>query len=307
LSWTNADIPDLTGATAMVTGANAGIGYWIALHLARNGAEVVLACRSVPKAEAALADLRAAVRGGAFEILPLDLADLASVRAAADEFGARHDRLDVLVNNAGIALAKQGRTTDGFESHLGTNFLGHFALTGLLLDAVLAAPQGRVVHTGSLQHRTGRLDLTDLGFDRRRYLGVNAYAQSKVATLLVMGELERRLRAAGASAISLGAHPGVAGTNIADGYTIRNVRALDKVIDFVLDRYIPSPEAAATSTLFAATSPQALGGTYTGPSRRAGTSGPPAPARLSGRAQDPAVARQLWDIAERLTGVTFRV
>jgi NAD(P)-dependent dehydrogenase (short-subunit alcohol dehydrogenase family) len=289
----------------MVTGANAGIGYWIALHLARNGAEVVLGCRSAPKAAAAVADLRAAVPAGRFEVVPLDLTDLASVRAAAEAFRSRHEHLDLLINNAGIALARQGRTTDGFESHLGTNYLGHFALTGLLLDRVLAAPHGRVVHTGSLQHRLGRVDLTDLSFDRRRYLSANAYAQSKVATLLFMGELERRLRAAGTNAISLGAHPGVAGTNIADGYAIRNVAALDRLIDFILERYIPTPEQAASSTLFAATSASAAGGSYTGPSRRFETSGPPAPARLARRAQDPAMARRLWDVSERLTGVPF--
>jgi NAD(P)-dependent dehydrogenase (short-subunit alcohol dehydrogenase family) len=238
-------------------------------------------------------------------VLRVDLADLASVRRAADQQRERHPRLDVLVNNAGVALVPRGRTADGYETHLGANFLGHYALTGLLLDRVLAAPAGRVVHVGSLQHRTCRIDVSDPHYDRRRYVAWTAYGQSKLALLTLMVELERRFRAAGVEAVSLGAHPGVSGTGIADDYKIRNIPALEPAVDWILDHAIPTPEEAARPSLRAATDVTVPGGAYLGPGGPFELGGPPAPARLSRRALDPGAGQAVVRLGERLTGVTL--
>ncbi|MCW2783925.1 MAG: putative Protochlorophyllide reductase [Marmoricola sp.] len=305
MTWGPTDIPDLSEKVALVTGANSGIGLATSLQLARSGAQVVLACRSVERAEAAISSLRAAVPDGRFAILAADLGDLGTLRLAGAEFGSLHERLDILVNNAGIALAPEGRTADGFESHLGANFLGHVALTAQLLPYVLAAPAGRVVHVGSVQHVVGRIDLGDLNFERRRYRGWKAYGQSKLATMLFMRELDRRLRLAGANAISVGAHPGVAGTNIHESYRIAEVRALRPAIDLVVHRVLQDPDHAARPSLMAATAPGIEGGSYYGPSRV--LSGPPVRARLAKRARDRDLATRLWTVAEDLTGASFAV
>lgn len=302
--WTPDDIADLSGKVALVTGANGGIGYWTALHLARHGAHVVMACRSVERAATARAELLAAVPAGSFEVLPLDLADLSSVRRAAARFLEDHHHLDILVNNAGVAMLPRSRTTDGFELHLGANFLGHFALTALVLPAVLAAPAARVVHVGSLQHRFGTVDLADPHFERRRYRPWRAYGQSKVATLLFMVELDRRFRASGTPAISLGSHPGAAGTGIIEGMPVVDSPRLRGAAE-VIGGWFPEPERAAHPGLFAATAPGLVGGEYLGPSGRFEIGGPPGPARIARRALDPATAAQVWQYAEKVTGSTF--
>lgn len=302
--WSPADIGDLSSKIALVTGANSGLGYWTALHLARHGAHVVMACRSAPRAEAALADLTEAVPDGSFEILTLDLADISSVRSAAAAFTRTHPRLDVLCNNAGVAMRSASTTADGFELHLGANFLGHFALTALLAPALLATPGSRVVHVSSLQHRVGRVRFEDLQFARRRYTPWAAYGQSKVANLLFMAELERRLRRTGTDAISVGCHPGVSGTAIFEEMPIVGSPLLRPLATRFVGLF-PSPEEAAHPTLYAATAPDVGGGTYTGPGGRLEIRGAPNPAYLAKAARDVADAERLWSIAEHLTGTRF--
>lgn len=298
-------VPDLTGRVALVTGANSGIGYWTALHLGRAGAQVVLGCRSVERAGAALADLRAAVPGGRFEVLPLDLADLAAVRAAADEYRAQHDRLDLLVNNAGIALAPFSRTADGFEMHLAANFLGHFALTGLLMDTIVRTPSSRVVQVGSIAHHVGRLHFDDLHFESRRFTPWRGYSQSKLANLVHLLELDRRLRCAGAGTISVGGHPGSSFTGIADSFRIIRVPGIKPTARWLEGKVLNVPELGAAPSLMAATAPGLSGGSYFGPSGFAEIKGPAAPARISARARSEETGRRLWSVAEELTGVHY--
>lgn len=298
-------VPDLTGRVALVTGANSGIGYWTAQHLAAAGATVVMGCRSPERAATALAELRAAVPSGSFEILPLDLADLSAVRAAALEFGSRYDRLDLLVLNAGIALAPFGRTVDGFESQFGANFLGHFALTGLLSPIFLATPASRVVTVGSIAQHVGRLHFEDLNFAVRRYGPWRGYSQSKLANLIFMLELDRRLRRAGSDTISVGGHPGASFTGIADQMWIIRVPGIKPIAHWLEGKVLNVPELGAAPSIEAATRPGLNGGTYLGPAGFAEVKGPAAPARISPRAHVEDDGRRLWEAAEHLTGVSF--
>lgn len=298
-------VPDQTGRVALVTGANSGVGYWTALHLARAGAHVVLGCRNPARAEAALADLRAAVPGGSFEIQQMDLADLESLRTASKELVARFDRLDLLVLNAGIALAPFGRTADGFESQFGANFLGHFALTGLLLPTLTATPGSRVVHVGSLAHRAGRIRFDDPNFHQRRYGKWRGYAQSKFANVVFMLELDRRLRAAGSTTVSVGGHPGASGTGIADDFAILRVPGIRRAVDWLEGKVLNSPEAAAGPSVAAATTAGLHGGAYFGPDGPFEVLGEPTAGRVAKRARSEATAQQLWTMAEDLTGVRF--
>ncbi len=211
--WTAENIPDLTGKVAIATRANSGIGFETARALARQNAAVILACRSKDKAEAAVREIKKDDPAAKAEIMPLDLSDLASVRHFADEIAGHHDRLDILINNAGVMAVPFGKTADGFEVQFGTNHLGHFALTGLLLDLLIHTPQARIVTISSSGHRFGTIDFANLnaeqGYDRQR-----AYAQSKLANLLFTYELQRRLERAGVDTIAVAAHPGWTATNL---------------------------------------------------------------------------------------------
>jgi NAD(P)-dependent dehydrogenase (short-subunit alcohol dehydrogenase family) len=211
--WSSEQIPDQHGRTAIVTGANSGLGLVTARELARHGAHVVLACRNTAKGEHALAEIRAAAPDAQVELAVLDLSSLGSVEAFAEQYLAGHDGLDLLINNAGLMAPPRGVTADGFELQLGTNHLGHFALTGLLLDRLLHVPGSRVVTVSSNGHRAGRINFADLQSERR-YSRVSAYGQSKLANLMFTYELERRLRAAEAPTIALAAHPGTASTEL---------------------------------------------------------------------------------------------
>lgn len=281
-SWTPALMPDLTGRTAIVTGANSGIGLTTALELARHGARVVATARSAAKGAEALARIREAVPGAQVEHRLLDLADLASVR----EFAAGVDEVDLLVNNAGIAMVGRGHTKDGFELHFGTNHLGHFALTGLLLPRLLSRPGARVVTVSSDAHARGRLDFDDLGLERGYSRG-GAYGRSKLANLLFSLELQRRAQRAGADLVSVATHPGFTATNIV------------KLGPFqpLLRLFAHAPEAGAVSSLYAATSPDIRGGEFVGP--KAAMLTPSADAR------SPELAARLWDVSTELTGVRF--
>src|SRR5207302_10025694 len=211
--WLPAEMPDQSGRIAVVTGANSGLGRIVARELAARGANLVLACRDEAKGRSTAKEIKAARPAAKIQVAALDLADLSSVRSFSERFRAGHDRLDLLVNNAGIMAAPYARTADGFELQLGTNHLGHFALTGLLLGALGARPGARVVTVSSNKHKAGRIDFDDLQGERR-YRRWRAYSQSKLANLLFMFELDRRAREAGLDLVSVAAHPGYAATNL---------------------------------------------------------------------------------------------
>jgi NAD(P)-dependent dehydrogenase (short-subunit alcohol dehydrogenase family) len=282
VKWTAADLPDLSGRNAVVTGASSGIGLAAARELARAGARVVLAVRDTEKGRRVAADLP-----GDTEVRPLDLASLASVRAfAAGWTGA----LDILVNNAGIMAVPEGRTADGFELQIGTNHLGPFLLTGLLLPAIT----DRVVTVASQLHRQGRLDLADLNWEHRGYNKHGAYSASKLANVLFTLELQRRLTEAGSQVRAVTAHPGVASTNL--GNQDRASRAINRYLGWLFNDALQG----ALPTLYAATQ-DVPGGSYIGPGGLGHLRGYPEIQQPSKVARDPAAARLLWDLSARLT------
>jgi NAD(P)-dependent dehydrogenase (short-subunit alcohol dehydrogenase family) len=297
--WTAADIPQQSGRVAIVTGANSGLGLVTARELARAGARVVLACRSTEKGEAAAARIVSAVPGAVVETAVLDLADLGSVR----EFAATApDRLDLLINNAGLMAAPRRLTRDGFESQFATNHLGHFALTGLVLGRLLSAPAPRVVTVSSTLHRTGSVDFDDLQGERK-YNRWRAYGQSKLANLMFCFELQRRAVAAGATLLSMAAHPGYAATNLQAAGTDRFYERWYMAIGNKL--FAQSAEMGALPTLYAATVPDLPGGTYVGPGGRSEQRGYPRVVGAAGKAYDEQAWRRLWEVSEELTGVHY--
>ena len=298
--WTAADIPDQSGRTAVVTGANSGLGLVTARELARAGAHVVLACRNVEKGAAALAAIGAEVPGAKLGLESLDLSSLDSVRSFAATYRQGHDGLDLLINNAGVMATPRGRTADGFELQFGTNHLGHFALTGLLIDAIEGRPDGRVVTLSSTAHKFGAIAFGNLGGDRR-YFRWRAYGQSKLANLLFALELERRLRSAGSTVKSLAAHPGYAATNLQHA----GPPGIDSAIMRVTNLVAQSGEMGALPELYAATAPGLEGGTYVGPDGMGEQRGHPKPVSPNRAARNEATARRLWEVSEDLTGVRF--
>jgi NAD(P)-dependent dehydrogenase (short-subunit alcohol dehydrogenase family) len=287
--WTSDNLPDLAGRTVVVTGANSGIGRIAGRDLAAAGARVVLAVRDVAKGERAAASFT-----GTTEVRHLDLTDLASVRAFAEAWSGD---LDILVNNAGIMAVPEGRTKDGFELQIGTNHLGHFALTNLLLPHVT----DRVVTVASGAHRTGKLDLDDLNWERRGYNAWGAYGQSKLANLLFTRELQRRLTEAGSPVRATAAHPGWAATNLQHHTGSRLQNTLMAIGNRVLAQ---SDEMGALPTLYAATQ-DIPGDSYAGPSGFKEGRGHPKLVGRSGAASDAAKAKGLWELSEQLTGVSF--
>ena len=287
--WTLDDLPDLTGRTFVVTGANSGIGLVAARGLARAGARVVLAVRDVAKGEKAAAGI-----DGTTEVRQLDLADLDSIRAFADAWDGG---LDVLVNNAGVMAVPESRTKDGFEMQIGTNHLGHFALTNLLLLRIA----DRVVTISSFAHRSGKISLDDLNWEQRRYQRWPAYGQSKLANLLFTLELQRRLAEADSDVIAVAAHPGYAATNLQK----RTGSFLQNGIMWVTNRVLAqSDEKGGLPTLYAATQ-DVPGGSYVGPDGFQEQRGHPKLVGRSDAGQDEDVARRLWELSEELTGVSF--
>jgi len=299
MPWTVDSIPDQSDRVAVVTGANSGIGLQAARELARKGAHVVLACRDVEKGDAAAATIRDDAPGASLEVARLDLASLESVRSFAAGFDQA--RLDLLINNAGVMASPQRATTDGFELQLGTNHLGHFALTGLLLARLLATADARVVTVSSTAHKIGRINFDDLQGERS-YQRWRAYGQSKLANLLFAFELDRRLRAASSSVRSVAAHPGYAATNLQFAATPSH---LEKIGSAVLNRvYAQSAERGALPTLYAATA-DVPGGSFVGPDGFQEMRGHPKVVKATRAANDREAARRLWEISEQLTGVRF--
>jgi NAD(P)-dependent dehydrogenase (short-subunit alcohol dehydrogenase family) len=302
VSWSAAQIPDHSGCVAVVTGANSGLGLITARELARRGASVVIACRNLDKGELAAAEIRADVPGAELQISELDLAALDSVRAFATRIGAEREHVDLLINNAGVMAPPRRLTADGFESQLGTNHLGHFALTGLLLERLLAAPTPRVVTLSSAAHRMGSIKFDDL----QREHGYNnwvAYGQSKLANLMFCFELQKRAIAAEVPLLSLAAHPGYAATNL---QTAGPARFHEKVAGLIGNRLIAQSAAmGALPTLYAATVPGLPGGTFVGPGGIGEVRGAPKIVGAAGRAYDEAAWQRLWERSEELTGVSF--
>jgi NAD(P)-dependent dehydrogenase (short-subunit alcohol dehydrogenase family) len=302
-------MPDLGGVRALVTGANSGLGLHTGLELARKGARVVLAVRDEARGAEAAEHIRAQVPGARLDVGRLDLADLSSVRAFAAPFRARGERLDLLVNNAGIMAIPRRITADGFETQLATNHLGHFALTGLVLPALLAGGlrggPARVVTVSSTLHRRGQLRRDDL-MGERSYSPFGAYGQSKLANLLFMRELQRRADAAGVGLMSLAAHPGYAATNLqAAGPRMMRSRVrevVSRAMNLVLAQ---SASQGAWPTLRAATDPDARGGNYYGPGGLAEQRGHPKLVGMSDAAANADDARWLWERSAELTGVGY--
>lgn len=300
MSWSPSEIPDQSGRTVVITGANSGIGLRAAHHLADKGARVIMACRNLDKAEAARRTLP-----GDTEIVALDLSRQASAREAADTIRSRHDSIDLLINNAGLMWLREGRTEDGFERQIGTNHFGHFTFTAGLLPALREVPGSRIVTVSSIAHRRGRIHFDNLNLDGE-YSRQKAYEQSKLANLMFAVELERRLRDAGAQTRSLACHPGLASTNLAGpGIAGESPLGIGRVARWLWPLFTQSAEKGAWPTLYAATSERAIGGHYYGPVHLREAMGPPGEARPRRYAMDPALGKRLWELSERLTGVAF--
>lgn len=286
------DVPDQSGRVVLITGANSGIGFEAAKVLAEKGARVLLGCRDEVRGRWAAKRIERAFPQAKVEWLPLDLADLVSVREAAK----RVRKLDVLVNNAGIMRPPLGHTKDGFELQFGINHLGHFALTGLLLDK-LGGPDPRVVTVSSIAHRRGRIDFANLD-GKAGYQRTTFYTQSKLANLMFTLELDRRLQASGSPVRSVGCHPGIAGTGLGRHGKI------DALLEPAGNWIFNSAARGALPILQATTDPAARGGDYYGPQRFREMRGDSAPGRIARRARDQEVARRLWDVSAELTGVS---
>ncbi len=295
MTWKFDNIPDQTGRVAIVTGANAGIGFASAQALAAKGATVILACRNQERGRAALDKINATKPAGSAELWILDLSDLDSVRSFARDFEEAYDRLDLLINNAGVMIPPASKTSDGFELQIGVNFLGHFALTGLLLESMEATPGARIVTVSSLAHRGGRIT-----FERFRstkgYRAFREYQQSKLACLMFSLELQRRLKARGSSVSSLAAHPGGTKTDL---------QRHNGLVSFVTQFVGMPADQGALPTLYAATEPSARGGDYIGPNGLYEMWGYPKHARIARRAKNPEVSQKLWQVAEDYTGVRY--
>ena len=306
-TWSSADIVDLTGRVALVTGANSGIGYETAKALADHGAHVIMACRNEDKARQARDKMESELDRCSLELLHIDLADLVSVRRAAETLLSAHARLDLLINNAGVMGTPYRLTADGFELQMGTNHFGHFALTGLLLDRIVTTERSRIVTVSSHLHRTGRLRATDPAGVGSHNTWMS-YGASKLANLLFSAELSRRLGAAGLPTLAVAAHPGwtrsnLAGSGAALG-TSRVRRRLGRAAGTTLGQ---STAAGALPILCAATSGAIRSGQYVGPAHLFGLFGPPRLARPSRRARDAVAAAALWRASEELTGVRYSV
>jgi len=292
--WNLNQMPDQTGRVAVVTGANTGIGFETAAALAAQNAQVVLACRNQQKAEDAIERIRARTPDAELRFIPFDLASLASVKDFAETFRSDSDRLDLLINNAGLMVPPLGHTEDGFELQFGCNHLGHFALTGRLVDLLQATPHARVVTVSSLTHRMGAMDFDNLNAEKG-YKKMSAYGQSKLANLLFTFELQRRLADTGSDVIATAAHPGWTGTDLQ-----RHTSLIE-----LFGSLAQGPARGALPTLRAAVDPQARGGDYFGPRGLFELRGLPKKVESTQAAKNELDARRLWHLSEELTGVSF--
>ena len=303
--WTQNDIPDQAGKLVIVTGGNSGIGYEAGLALAGRNAQVILAVRDVKKGEEAAQKIRLLHPQAQVTVMPLDLSDLKSVRSFVQVFLAEHNRLNVLINNAGVMALPARKTADGFEMQFGTNHLGHFALTGLLLPVLKMTPDARVVTVSSELHTSGDIHFDDLQWEKK-YDRWGAYSQSKLANLLFAYELQRRLAIAGVEVKSLGCHPGYAATNLQSAGPRMDGSVISLwMMNFANAVVAQSQTMGALPTLFAATAPQANGSDYIGPTGWGGMRGYPDKVRSNSKSYDVEMAKRLWSVSEELTGVTY--
>ena len=304
MTWTEKNVPDQSGRLAIVTGSNTGLGYDNARALAAHGAKVVMAVRDTAKGEEAAARIRRLTPGADVAVHKLDLGSLASVRTAGAELAAAYPRIDLLINNAGVMYPPKSTTADGFELQFGTNHLGHFALTGLLLKNLLPVDDSRVVVVASIAHKIkAKIDFDDLHWEKRSYDKVASYGQSKLANLMFAYDLQRRLAAAKAKTIAVAAHPGVAATELSrhvPGYELPGVA-------WLFGKVLNTSEVGALATLRAATDPNVKGGQYWGPDGFREMRGYPELATSSEQSRDEAIQERLWKVSEELTGVTYPV
>jgi NAD(P)-dependent dehydrogenase (short-subunit alcohol dehydrogenase family) len=304
-AWTADDMPDLSGKTIVVTGGNSGIGYEAALAFARKRAEVILACRDLGKARTAAAQITSSASGAKVEVMELDLSNLASVRGFSDAYHLQHQALHVLCNNAGVMAIPYRQTVDGFEMQFGTNHLGHFALTGLLLDRLIATDGARVVNVASGAHRMGKIRFDDLQW-KNGYRKWMAYGQSKLANLLFTLELQRKIDAAGKKLLAVACHPGYAATNLqAMGPRMSGSSMLESIFSVANNVFAQSAAMGALPTEYAAVAPDVHGADYIGPDGMAEMWGNPAHVGRSAAAQDAAAAARLWEVSEQLTNVHY--
>ncbi len=301
--WDANDIPNQSGRVVVITGANSGLGYESSLALARQGAQIVMASRDQAKAQQALNNLKGRLPEAKVDVMTVDLSDLASVQSFAADFKSRYHRLDLLLNNAGVMAIPRRETKDGFEMQLGTNHLGHFALTGLLLDTLMQTPGSRVVTTTSMAHLYGRINFDDLQMTQK-YTRYGAYGQSKFANILFAFELQRRLTAAGRDTLSLPAHPGYASTNLQHNSASASGNIFETALYPFLNRVVAQSQAmGALPQLYAATAPDVKAGAFIGP--RFIVRGYPKPVKAQANAYKEEIARRLWQVSEELTGLKY--
>jgi len=299
--WTKDNVTDQSGKTVIVTGANTGIGFETALALYEAGAHVVLACRSMEKAQEAATAIKEHTGNGTLEIALLNLANLAAVKEFAEDFIKNHQQLDVLINNAGVMIPPASKTDDGYELQFGVNFIGHFALTGYLYPLLKATPGSRIVTLSSMAYLRGAIDFDNLRSEKD-YEPMREYGQSKLADLLLSIELQRRITSVGDKVLSIAAQPGANYTELARHMDPEAFKAAVERVGELME-----PWQGALSSLYAAVSPDAEGGKLYGPDKDGGYRGYPAEAVITPNALDEAVAKQLWSMAEEATGVYFPV
>ncbi len=300
--WTTADMPDLHGYTALVTGANSGLGLETTRALAAKGAHVVMASRDQEKGRRAQSSLEESIPGASLELMQLDLASLAGIRDFAKRFQAQHTQLNLLFNNAGVMAIPYRKTPDGFEWQFGTNYIGHFALTGLLLPTLLATPKSRVITTSSMAQATGKIEFDNLN-NERSYSRWSAYGKSKLADAIFAFELQRRLKRTGVDTISVAAHPGYSHTSLQSTSATEAGAAIERLMYSLYGGQ--SAAMGALPQLYAATAPYIYGGEYIGPDGLFGMSGYPQKVRAVKRAYDEQVAAKLWDVSVEMTGVDY--
>ena len=303
--WSTDLIPDLSGKVIVVTGGNSGLGYESVKAFAEKGATVILASRSVEKGETAKKELAVYAPKGKINVMQLDLMDLTSIKTFAQEFKTLYNRLDILLNNAGIMMTPYQLTKNGFESQFGTNHLGHFALTALLFDLIKNTKNSRVVTVSSIAHKKGEIDFNDLTYkDGKNYDPMKAYRRSKLANLLFTYELQRRLDAHSLSIISVAAHPGVSPTNLA-----RHLEGsfLFKLFELFAGFISHSPDKGALPQIRAAVDPDVKGGEYYGPDGWMEMKGDPVLVKSMPNAHDEAAAKRLWEVSEELTSIKFNL
>jgi len=294
-NWTVDKIPNLSGKIIIITGANSGTGFEAARAFAMKNATTILACRSLERGQKACDQIQNEIPYADLDLIQLDLADMTSIKKFANDFINKYDHLDILINNAGIMTPPYGLTKEGFELQFGINHLGHFALTGLLLESILKTKGSRVVTMSSLTHSIGKIEFEDLHYERK-YKPIKAYSQSKLANLLFALELQRKLEKEGFEVISVAAHPGWAGTNI-----LRK----DGILQYFNKLLGMKPEQGALSLIFAAVAEKVVGGAYYGPNGLKEIRGYPGVSKIAPGAKDQKVAKRLWEVSENLSGVKY--